>query len=74
MKRASLWVLAGILSVGVVGHVHSQGAAGAKSALQQLQAIKAQNAELLNKQGVTLQQLDTLQKASAQLKIFSKRG
>ncbi len=74
MKRALLWVLAGVLSVGVVGQVHSQGVAGPKSALQQLQALKAQNVALLTKQAATLQQLDTLQKESAQLKIFSKRG
>lgn len=39
-----------------------------------LEEMKAVNAELIRKQEATLQQLDELQKAAEQLKIFSKRG
>jgi hypothetical protein len=42
--------------------------------LQQLQAMKAQNAATLEKQNALLLKLDDLQKEAAQLKIFSKRG
>jgi hypothetical protein len=44
------------------------------AALQLLLGLKAANEETLKKQGATLQQLDDLEKAVDQLKIFSKRG
>lgn len=49
-------------------------AAPAGNALQIMQALKATNDDLLNKQTATLQRLDELQKAADQLKIYSKRG
>lgn len=45
-----------------------------KAALKTLQEMKAANEEMLKKQEATLQQLDEIQKAAEQLKIFSKRG
>ncbi|MEP7015886.1 MAG: hypothetical protein ABI925_10635 [Verrucomicrobiota bacterium] len=42
--------------------------------LKALQEMKTANEEMLKKQEATLQQLDDLQKAAEQLKIFSKRG
>jgi hypothetical protein len=45
-----------------------------KAALKTLQEMKAANEEMLRKQEATLQQLDDIQKAAEQLKIFSKRG
>ena len=36
--------------------------------------MKAANAETLKKQETTLQQLDELQKAAEQIKVFTKRG
>ncbi len=48
--------------------------AGSQAALQLLNAMKAANAETLKKQEATLQQLDELQKAAEQIKVFSKRG
>ena len=45
-----------------------------QAALKALQDAKAANAEVLKKQEATLQQLDELQKAADQLRIFSKRG
>ena len=50
--------------------------AGASSdaALKALQAMKAANDELIRKQTATLQQLDEMEKAAAQIKIFTKRG
>jgi hypothetical protein len=46
----------------------------AQAALKALQDAKAANAEVLKKQEATLQQLDELQKAADQMRIFSKRG
>ena len=45
-----------------------------QAALKSLQEIKAANEETLKKQEATLQQLDVLQKAADQVKIFGKRG
>jgi hypothetical protein len=45
-----------------------------QAALKSLQEIKVANEETLKKQEATLQQLDELQKAADQVKIFGKRG
>ncbi len=45
-----------------------------QSALKCLQETKAANVEILKKQEEMLQRLDDLQKASDQLRIFSKRS
>ena len=45
-----------------------------QAAIKMLQEAKAANDEMLKRQEATLQQLDELQKAADQLKIFSKRG
>ena len=47
---------------------------GNAAALQLLDALKAANAETLKKQEATLLQLDELQKAAEQIKIYTKRG
>ncbi len=43
-------------------------------AVKLLQEIKAANAETLKKQQAVLEQLDDLQKAAEQIKIFAHRG
>ena len=48
--------------------------ASVQSILQTLQTMKSANDEILKKQTATLLQLDELQKAAEQLKIYSKRG
>lgn len=58
----------------VVQAAPAQAAASANATLQLLQALKAANEETLKKQEATLLQLDELQKAADQLKIYSKRG
>jgi len=42
--------------------------------LKTLQEIKAANEAVLAKQAATLQQLDEIEKAAEQIKIYSKRG
>ena len=49
-------------------------AAAAQSTLKLLQDMKAANAETLKKQEAVLQQLDEIQKAADQIRIYSKRG
>ncbi|MGZ4965984.1 MAG: hypothetical protein ACXWBM_03545 [Chthoniobacterales bacterium] len=48
--------------------------AATDATLKLLQDIKAANAAVLSKQAETLQQLDDLEKAAEQIRIFSKRG
>lgn len=66
------FLIALILTLGV--RVHSQSVTGAKSTTQQLQALKAANAALLEKQTALLLKLDELQKDAAQTKFMVKRG
>jgi hypothetical protein len=42
--------------------------------IKTLQEMKAANEEILKKQEAALQQLDELQKAADEIKVFSKRG
>ena len=52
----------------------AQEANGLRAALQSLEQIKTANAETLKKQEAALQQLEDLQKAADQIKIFSHRA
>lgn len=49
-------------------------AAAPDDTMQLLQEMQATNAETLKKQTAALQALDDLQKAAAQIKIYSKRS
>ncbi len=64
--------VAALLALGL--NLHSQAPAAPKSPLQILQAMKAKNQELLEKQAQTLIQLETLEKEAEQMKIFAKRS
>ena len=44
------------------------------SALKLIRELKAANDEILKRQTATLQQLDEMEKAAEQIKIYSKRG
>ena len=52
----------------------AQDSASLQAVLKSLQEIKAANDETLKKQEAAIQQLDELQAAAEQMKIFSKRG
>jgi hypothetical protein len=56
-----------------VSHPSENGSA-LQVAIKALQQAKAANEETLKKQEAALQQLDELQKAAEQLKVFAKRG
>ncbi len=45
-----------------------------QAAIQTLEKIKAANDEVLKRQLATLQQLEEIQQAADELKIFAKRG
>lgn len=45
-----------------------------QSAIKLLEQVKAANQETLKRQQAVLEQLDELQKAAEQMKIFTKRG
>jgi len=48
--------------------------ASGQAALQALQAMKTANDEILKRQASTLLQLEEMEKAAEQIKIYSKRG
>jgi hypothetical protein len=73
MIRSLSLVLIGVAAL-ALDRVHSQSVVGAKSPVQQLQALKAANQALLDKQAGALLKLDELQKEAAQVKFLSKRG
>jgi len=52
----------------------AQDAATIQVAIQNLEKIKAANDEVLKRQRATLEQLETMQQAADELKIFAKRG
>ena len=54
--------------------VTSENSGSIQAALKMLQEMKAANEETLRKQAATLQQLDELEKAADQIRVFSKRG
>lgn len=66
-----LWSAAAILAFS--GSLHSQNAP-AKTPLETLQTLKAQNAALLEKQAATLLKLDEVAKEAQQIKFLGKRS
>lgn len=54
--------------------ISAQGSASVEAAIKLLEEIKAKNEETLKKQEAALQQLEEMQQAAQQLRIFSKRG
>jgi hypothetical protein len=51
-----------------------ENAGSLQAALKQLQEMKAANEETLRKQAATLEQLDELEKAAEQIKVYTKRS
>jgi hypothetical protein len=52
----------------------AQNAAAVQVAIQTLERIKSANDDVLKRQEATLRQLEEMQQAAEELKIFSKRG
>jgi len=74
MNRIPFLMLIAAVALGLGAHVQSQAPAAPKSVLQQLQAMKAQNQVLLEKQTALLLKLEDLNKEASQVKFLSKRG
>ena len=64
--------VAALLALGL--NLHSQAPAVVKSPLQILQAMKAKNQALIEKQAQTLILLEAMEKEAEQMKIFAKRS
>ena len=73
MKTPLLLLIGCTMAFAVGNLAHSQAPAAPQTPLQQLQIIKAKNKQLLDRQAVTLKQLDELQVESQQLKFLGKR-
>jgi hypothetical protein len=71
MKTICLLTTAALLALAV--NLHSQGVLP-KTPIDKLKDLKAKNAEIIEKQGATLQKLDDIEKQSEQLRFFSKRS
>ena len=52
----------------------SDNSGSVQAALKMLQEMKAANEETLRKQAATLEQLDELEKAADQLRVYTRRG
>jgi cell division protein FtsB len=74
MNRLSILAFALTLVLALGARVQSQSVVGAKSVLQQLQALKATNQTLLDKQTALMLKLDEMQKQAAQMRFMVKRG
>ena len=74
MKTLLSLTLSAVAFLALAASLHSEAPAAAlPSPLQILQAMKAKNQDLIEKQTATLQKLDELEKEAEQLKIFGKR-
>lgn len=75
MNRSLIFCFVIALGLACAVSVRSQSAGGgAQNSLQQLEAVKAANAALLDKQTALLQKLDALKKDAEQTKFMVKRG
>ena len=75
MKPYLLTILVAACVLFAGTRLHSQApAAAAKTPLELLQTMKAQNQTLLEKQTATMVKLDELQKEAAQIRFMTKRS
>lgn len=78
MKTIALFVIGAAFAFALTADVRSQATpppiAPARSPLGQLQAMKVENAKLLEKQAATLLLLEDMRVQAQQLKAFTKRS
>lgn len=72
MKKDALILMVAVLLAGV-SVLRSQDATAAKDPVQELKALKASNADLIDKQKKTLDRLDDMAKTADQIRILAKR-
>ena len=74
MKTAYIYLVATLVAFAFTAQLKSQAPEAPKTPLQQLQALKLQNQQVLEKQTATLLKLDELQKEAAQIKFLAARS
>jgi serine protease inhibitor ecotin len=74
MKNILSHLLTAAAVLALTANLHSQAPGAEKTPLQQAQALKAKNLELIEKQTQTLLKLDEIEKQAEQLKFFGKRS
>ena len=74
MKTIALFLLGTAFALALAADVRSQAAQLPRTPLEQLQAIKTENAKLLEKQAATLKKLEEMRLQAQQLKNFTKRS
>lgn len=73
MKTLTLFLWSAAAIIAFSGSLHSQNVP-AKTPLEALQTLKAQNTALLEKQAATLVKLDEVAKEAQQIKFLGKRS
>jgi len=73
MKKFAATLIAVSALLGLAVNLHSQGILP-KTPVQKLRELKAKNEEIIQKQNVTLEKLDELDKQAEQMRFFVKRG
>lgn len=71
--RIHFLAVAGV-ALALAAEVNSQTAQVPRTPVQQLQAMRAKNAELIEKQAATLQKLEEMRLQAQQLKFLGKRS
>lgn len=74
MKTPAIFFAGATLAFALTATVRSQVAPLPATPLQQLQAIRAENVKLLEKQTATLQKLEEMRLQAQQIKNFTKRS
>jgi hypothetical protein len=74
MKTIALLLIGAAFGFALTADVRSQAAQPPRTPLEQLQAIKADNARLIEKQTATLKLLDEMRVQAQQIKTFTKRS
>ncbi len=74
MKSLKTGLLVALVGLGLAGEGSSQGGGAPRTPVQDLVALKADNAALLERQAALLLKLEEMRQQANQLRIFSKRS
>jgi hypothetical protein len=72
--KTTFLLIGGVIAFALGNIAHSQVPGAPHSSLQKLQAIKAANQQLIERQSETLKKLEEMQLLSQQLKFLGKRA
>jgi hypothetical protein len=74
MKALKTGILVALVSLGLAGDGSSQGGGAPKTTVQELEALKADNTALLERQAALLLKLEEMRKQATQIRILTKRS